>query len=464
MLRTFHHPTQAARPRASRGRLAACLLAATISGGILAASPQQAHAAAAPANAATASTVTASTVTASTGAASTGAASTVTASTVTASTGAGAPVVGVQDGWINSCDAGSAPSLPHPGSAVPADQSPYWSRLGVTTVRFSPPWDIADHSTTSPAGKVLTVEQACFDYWLRDLAAHGVTPEIAFKPDYNYQSGNRIMIPDLSTYQAAMTAFTAQYSNCPGTPATCADGLARVSIIAPWGEPEFRGTAKAGTFHKLPQILYMRSGREFDATDCPAHATDANCGPALAAQMWVTVQHRCPACTVIAGDFGSNQGKDLAYLDIYHKFLRDLHGGHTVYRPAVWAIHPYTDVIAFERSVQQHRPLPALGGTLVGKFARQLRRVGFGSHTSIWLDEVSSFTVDFGGRHYSRAIQAAGAHDLLTYLPRAGGASVAGEPVVARIYYMRYAGAPHDALIVGGTREPVYWTFANRRK
>jgi hypothetical protein len=373
-------------------------------------------------------------------------------------------VVGVQDGWINSCDAGSAPSLPHPGSAVPADQSPYWSRLGVTTVRFSPPWDIADHSTTSPAGKVLTVEQACFDYWLRDLAAHGVTPEIAFKPDYNYQSGNRIMIPDLSTYQAAMTAFTAQYSNCPGTPATCADGLARVSIIAPWGEPEFRGTAKAGTFHKLPQILYMRSGREFDATDCPAHATDANCGPALAAQMWVTVQHRCPACTVIAGDFGSNQGKDLAYLDIYHKFLRDLHGGHTVYRPAVWAIHPYTDVIAFERSVQQHRPLPALGGTLVGKFARQLRRVGFGSHTSIWLDEVSSFTVDFGGRHYSRAIQAAGAHDLLTYLPRAGGASVAGEPVVARIYYMRYAGAPHDALIVGGTREPVYWTFANRRK
>jgi len=105
----------------------------------------------------------------------------------------------------------------------------------VTTVRFSPPWDIADHSTTSPAGKVLTVEQACFDYWLRDLAAHGVTPEIAFKPDYNYQSGNRIMIPDLSTYQAAMTAFTAQYSNCPGTPATCADGLARVSIIAPWG-------------------------------------------------------------------------------------------------------------------------------------------------------------------------------------------------------------------------------------
>jgi hypothetical protein len=26
------------------------------------------------------------------------------------------------------------------------------------------------------------------------------------------------------------------------------------------------------------------------------------------------------------------------------------------------------------------------------------------------------------------------------------------------------AASPHDALIVGGTREPIYWTFANRRK
>jgi hypothetical protein len=367
--------------------------------------------------------------------------------------------VGVQDGWINSCDAGSTPRLPKPGSPVPADDSPYWSALGMSTVRYSPPWDIAYHDTTSPDGKVLTVEQACFDYWLRDLAAHGVTPEIAFKPDYNDQARGRIMIPDLSTYEAAIGAFTARYSNCPGTATTCSDGTARVSIIAPWGEPEFTGKAKAGTFRKLPQVFYMQSGRRFDAVNCPAQATDANCGPVLAAQMWVTVRHRCPSCTVIAGDFGSNQGKDFAYLDIYRKYLRDLHGGHAVYRPSVWAIHPYTDVIGFERAVQQHRPLTSLPDTLVGRFASQLRSYGYRNHTDIWLDEVSSFTVDFGGHHYSRAIQAQGAQDLLSYLPQAGGTSVPGQPVVTRIYYMRYAGAPHDALIVGGTREPIYWTY-----
>ncbi len=49
-------------------------------------------------------------------------------------------------------------------------------------------------------------------------------------------------------------------------------------------------------------------------------------------------------------------------------------------------------------------------------------------------------------------------------LPGAGGASVPGEPVVTRIYYMRFAGAPHDALIVRGQREPIYFTFANRDK
>ena len=408
-------------------RLWCGLLAAMIGGGILAASPPQALAIAAPL--ATAAPL----------------------------------VVGVQDGWINSCDAGSAPQLPH-GNSVPADDSPYWAALGMGTVRYSPPWDIAYHDTTSPDGKVLAVQQACFDYWLRDLAAHGVTPEIAFKPDYNYQSGNRIMIPDLSTYEAAISAFTTLYSNCPGTLSTCSDGTARVAIIAPWGEPEFTGKSTAGTFRKLPQVFYLQSGRRFDATNCPPHATDVNCGPALAAQMWVAVSHHCPACTVIAGDFGSNPGKDFAYLDVYRKYLHDLHGGHAFYRPAVWAIHPYTDVIGFERAIAQHRPLAARPDTLVGRFARQLRRVGYGSHTSIWLDEVSSFTVDFSGRHYSRAIQAKAAHDLLTYLPQAGGASVSGEPVVARIYYMRFAGAPHDALIVGGTREPIYWTFARRQK
>ncbi len=366
---------------------------------------------------------------------------------------------GVQDGWINSCDSGPAPDY-HPKNSVPAVDSPYWTALGMNTVRFSPPWDIASYNPATPDGKVLAVEQACFNYWLQALAAKGVTPEIAFKPDYNYQSGNRIMIPDLKTYEAAIQAFVSAYS-CPRAPAgaTCPNGLARVAIIAPWGEPEFKGSGKVGTYHKLPQYFYLQDGRRFDATSCPAHASDVNCGPALAAQMWVTVQHRCAACTVIAGDFGSNPNKDFAYLAVYHKYLRDLHGGQAIYRPAVWAIHPYTDVIAFERD--QGVPLQQ---TLTGRYARQLRIAGFGSHTQIWLDEVSSFTVDFSGRHYSRTTQAIGASKLLHVLPGAGGASVPGEPVVTRIYYMRFAGAPHDALIVKGQREPVYFTFANRNK
>ena len=373
---------------------------------------------------------------------------------------AAAPVTAdVQDGWVNSCDAGQAPDY-HPPNSVPAVDSPYWAALGMNTVRFSPPWDISFYNPASPDGKVLAVEQACFNYWLRALAAKGVAPEIAFKPDYNYQSGNRIMIPDLKTYKAAVQAFVSTYS-CPSAPAgaTCPDGLARVGIIAPWGEPEFKGAGQVGTYHKLPQYFYMQDGRRFDATSCPSHASDVNCGPALAAQMWVAVHHRCPACIDIAGDFGSNRNKDFAYLTVYHRYLRDLHGGGAIYRPAVWAIHPYTDVIAFER----HQDVP-LQQTLVGQYARRLRSIGFGGHTQIWLDEVSSFTVDFIKRHYSRQTQAMGAGKLLHVLPGAGGASVPGEPVVTRIYYMRFAGAPHDALIVKGQRQPIYFTFANRNK
>jgi hypothetical protein len=53
---------------------------------------------------------------------------------------------------------------------------------------------------------------------------------------------------------------------------------------------------------------------------------------------------------------------------------------------------------------------------------------------------------------------------LLHVLPSGGGASVPGEPVVTRIYYMRFAGAPHDALLVKGKRQPIYFTFASRNK
>ena len=108
--------------------------------------------------------------------------------------------------------------------------------------------------------------------------------------------------------------------------------------------------------------------------------------------------------------------------------------------------------------------VPAYALITIGRANRRHRGAGFGGHTQIWLDEVSSFTVDFSNRHYSRQTQAMGADKLLHTLPGAGGASVPGEPVVTRIYYMRFAGASHDALIVNSKRQPIYFTFVNRNK
>ncbi|MGD0607193.1 MAG: hypothetical protein ABSA53_26875 [Streptosporangiaceae bacterium] len=350
-------------------------------------------------------------------------------------------VVGVQDSWINSCDTGSTPDY-NPASAdpaVPAVDSAYWAGLHMNTVRFSPPWDIAYHSADSH----LQVVQDCFTYWLTQLAAHDVTAEIAFKPDYGYTRGGHVLIPTLRVYVAAMKAFLADYGR-------------QVTIIAPWGEPEFHPGNGHGPAYELA------NGSAFDATSCPKHATDANCGPALAAQMWVAVRHLCASCTVIAGDFGSSQAKDFKYLTIYQRFLRDIHGGHHVYHPAVWAIHPYTDVLGWEHQIKHGLPLTKPQDTLVAHFAARLAGLGYHHSTRIWLDEVSSFTVSYRGERYSRTTQAKGAHELLTQLVLAGGASTPGEPVVTRIYYMRFAGDTPDALIVKGHREPVYYTVATR--
>jgi hypothetical protein len=360
-----------------------------------------------------------------------------------AAAGRSAPVpdVGVQDSWVNRCDKGSTPDYTPKGAdpSVPAVDSRYWPALHMNTVRFSPQWDVAYHAP----GSRLQVVQDCFDYWLGRLAAHHVEPEIAFKPDQSYTRGGHVMIPTLRVYVAAIKAFLARYGH-------------QVKIIAPWGEPEFHPGDGKG------QAYVLANGSAFDATSCPEHATDANCGPALAAQMWVAVRHLCPSCTVIAGDFGSSEGKDFRYLAIYQRFLREIHGGHHLYHPGVWAIHPYTDVLRWEHQIKHHLPRTTPQGTLVARFAARLAGLGYHHRTRIWLDEVSSFTVSHKGEKYSRATQAAAARELLTQLVKAGGASTPGEPVVTRIYYMRFAGDTPDALIVKGHREPVYRVFATR--
>jgi hypothetical protein len=204
----------------------------------------------------------------------------------TASESAPVPVVGVQDSWINSCDKGSTPNFNPKGSdpAVPAVDGRRWPALGMNTVRFSPPWDIA--MPVVNAGHMAVV-QACFGHWLQQLAGKHVTAEIAFKPDTGYKRAGHVRIPTLSQYTAAMKAFFTLYRSQATT----------IRIISPWGEPEFHPNGGKGPDYQL------NNRSPFDATGCPKHATDVNCGPALAAQMWVTVTQLCPSCTVIAGDF-----------------------------------------------------------------------------------------------------------------------------------------------------------------
>ena len=278
------------------------------------------------------------------------------ASTQTATASAPVPVVGVQDGWINGpvasgvaakvtrspaalgihdgainrCD-GSGKLQKHPvrinvAGADASFGSPLWGALNVTTVRYSPPWDVAE-PTADPSPQVqqlLQVNEECLAAWLIDAAK--ATPaitsvEIAFRPDGYYLKtarGNikrgghsklQAAIPSLRTYQGAvqqfLDAFTCGTATCPdkvAVPGLANQGLgmamAPVRIIAPWGEPDYgRGV------YEMPSGA---RGDTFDNPACPNKATVANCGPELAAGMYNYVRQHCTACAqVIAGDFGS---------------------------------------------------------------------------------------------------------------------------------------------------------------
>jgi hypothetical protein len=397
-------------------------------------------------------------------------------------------VVGVQDSAINGCDAsGSATSNPDFARAASSMVDPNWNGLHVNTARFNQSWDIAfHHDGDVRADRALAVAQACFNYWLAVAAAHHVQPQIAFKPDANFENthigpmANRhILVPSISTYRKAMDAFMATYTNCTafgGTATTCnlpplppgfppypagTGGMARVRIISPWNEPNFRSADPIG-FDKLPQDFVMPAGgNHFGDANCRGVLTAAACGPVLAAQMWVAVHNRCPGCTVIAGDFSSLGGLEtdkgrVSYLDTYARHLSGL-------RPSVWALHPYSDVREFERVLVGQRGPTPLAGTLVGRFAKALFDLGYHSHTDIWLNEVSSLFIPQNG--WTREVQRRAAVYLLDDLTRAGGRTSPGQPVVTRITYFRYADGPQLklwALVVGGNPVPIYHVFANR--
>lgn len=376
------------------------------------------------------------------------------------------PVAGVQDSWINSCDDDPYMALlpgqvdnvhKYADNSVPAVDSPYWAALDMDTVRFSPTWDIAYQGLTGKDATAVSIERTCFNYWLGQLAAKGVSAEIAFKPDYCYMNPagcpdsqrGHVVIPALRRYEAAVSAFVAAYP--------------QVKIIAPWGEPDFQPSGSEPKF-----AIGHRGGANFGKASCPPKPTVSNCGPMLAAQMWVAVRHRCPSCTVIAGDFGGNPGHDQRYFSPYQKYLRDMNGGRRIYHPRVWGIHPYGDVKTAERQIQETgRVLTPLGNTLVAKFSSWLEADKYGVTTQIWLDEISSFTYSSKTsdcrKHkdcYSPKVQAKGGRYLFDKLPGApGGAG----PRVTRIYYMRFAGNTPDSLINGKPRL-IYSVVVDRPK
>lgn len=406
------------------------------------------------------------------------------AATAPAVSAASAPAVGVQDSWINSCDSdpyrallpgqtdpahkhkvkikGKTELVPYKDNAVPAVDSPNWGGLGVGTVRFSPTWDIALPASElkgkhDPAA--VGIERTCFDYWLSHTSGakvkgKPVTAEIAFKPDYCYDNKRgcpdsqqgQVVIPALGEYQAAMSAFVKAYP--------------QVSVIAPWGEPDFQPGKKEPTFK-----IGSWHGANFGQANCARNAPVNDCGPKLAAAMWTTVRKLTSprTVTVIAGDFGGGGSHDQGYLKPYNAYLR-AHGAH----PSVWGIHPYGDVKHEECQLAKAGPCKpevvgnCKAGTLVACFSGWLKADGYNQRTRIWLDELSSF-YKAGKKHvtkgWNRNVQAGGATYLLSKLPKV---TKPGDPVVTRIYYMRFAGTTNDALIVRGHREPAYTAVANR--
>jgi hypothetical protein len=180
--------------------------------------------------------------------------------------------------------------------------------------------------------------------------------------------------------------------------------------------------------------------------------------------MWVVMKNHCVPCTVVAGDFADNgllgPSSSPQYLDLY---VQALHGRH----PYVWGEHPYLDTSAYQWAVLNGEQVIPLDDTLTGKLAAELSRLGFHGNTRIWINEISVFTVDMfhNSQHYSRASQAQAMRYLLTELTRAGGRTHPGEPVVTRLYYLRFADAQgwgRWALVVGGKREPLYRVLAHR--
>ena len=378
-----------------------------------------------------------------------------TAPSAAAARSANHPQLDFQDSSVNFCDNSEQPTdAPAHAPDYSSAQADYEGVLRNAplpargqSARFSPPWDVAlgfdipgngrrMHPPESPqAVQIVQQEELCLGAWLRYDYQHGINPEIAFKPDYNYigHDGKAavLLAPTLQQYRTAIDAFNALYrAGCDRT--SCAEPkwtgidsrwlagyphgrIAKVQIIAPWGEPDFDSSNMAGIRgQQHPQQLHLSSNPKYEfgapqgnEISCPAHPTVDNCGPILAAEMWLIVHNACPGCTVIAGDFSGTGGTEhegtnpkhretATYLSLYSDHLHTHH-----VKTTVWAIHPYGDVWGYEywaasaalekhgsKAYRDDMNKARTAGTTT-RFTDTLRRLGYGND-QLWLDEINS--------------------------------------------------------------------------
>jgi len=248
---------------------------------------------------------------------------------------------------------------------------PAWRDLGVHLGRAVVPYDVALTPPVpgSPAGD----RRIEFDEWVRNAAAAGVRPLVAFEasrdPAKRTPDGLPIA-PTVDEFSAAMSAFIRGYPS--------------VRQLAPWNEPNFRGSSNplAGS-------------------------------PSLAASYYVTLVATCRQervrCLVAAGEFAGIPGDP--YIDSYKAALGNV-------RPRIWSFHAHTDANRFQAGTDASAPATRF-------FLDQLD--GWRPRPQFWIDEVGAYFRDASGKVWGDDSQRATTSFIL------GLSSLS--PQIRRIYY-----------------------------
>jgi hypothetical protein len=350
------------------------------------------------------------------------------------------------------------------------------------------------------------------DYDYRNLNTTLNSPEIPY---------NAILAPSIDNYRSAITAFVDEYSLCddgsdpsgadcvllsgsagppPGGSGSCASSPcgARVHVISPWGEPDFGSSQLAGnslgSIPQSPQDFYIPNGGNLLSTaQCTADGTSSTstnwCGPVLAAQYYMAVLNTCgggceltsgPAANqlnsgIVAGDYSSGVASQTgpvegtngtttsqAYWVTYSQHL-DNCATCTGVRPWTWGVHSYTDASDYEYCTgDPGNTYPPSGyRSKTVQFADDLASLGYGSQTSIWLNEISVYynaqynppsgcqnnvSNSFSQRRQAFAFLFLDGADSGVTLP----SEIPGnEPQLDRLYYLRaYTGSAGDATYI----------------